>query len=305
MKSAMASKKYSFVVKKSDELIAGIHQSLSNQLGKVLFLASEYDNDPETSIHEIRKAFKRMRSVAALLMPLVPDLSRYWNHFWRDYSRTLSAARVMCVRVNSIRLLSDDAHGNYKCLLNLAVASRNVMLDSIPRNGVLAELATGMEGSKSRLTELFPDNLNLYDLEMGLIITYEKAKKQLDKSLYSENPEDLHDLRKRCKVIQYHTELMSGRSPDLKALNRKISRNTELLGQYNDMHDLECWGNASNEVSASDEWYLLLEQIAGKKADLKKKALYNITQLLKGDGSDYLEFYTDLHFDLNEQKNSI
>ncbi|TVQ14107.1 MAG: CHAD domain-containing protein [Balneolaceae bacterium] len=305
MKSALANKRYSFVVKKSDSLIVGIRKSLSNQLEKVLFLASEYDTNPETAIHEIRKAFKRMRSVTTLLMPFIPDLSKSWNHFWRDYSRTLSDARVMCVRVNSIRVFSDEAHGNYKSLLNLAVASRNLMLHSVKKNGVIDELAAGMEESKRKLIELVPADLELFDLEKGLIKTYEKAKKQLDKSLFSDNPEDLHELRKRCKVIQYHTELMSGRSPELKALNRKISRNTELLGQYNDMNDLESWGNSTPGVSASDEWCLLLEQIEGEKADLRKKALYNITQLLKGDGTDYLEFYTELHFDLNEQKNSI
>jgi hypothetical protein len=301
MKSEMAGKKKSYVLDKPDELTADFKQALSFHSNKVLFLAGEHENDLITAIHEIRKSFKRLRSIAALLLPLVPESSRYWNHFWRDCSRTLSAGRVACVRVGSIMAISDEP-GEFKSLLDLAVARRDEMLDSIKRSGVMADLATAIEQSKSKLTELVPVDLNLFNLEKGLILAYEKSKRQLDKSLFSKNPEDLHELRKRCKKIQYHTELMAGLSPELKAYNRSISLHTELLGQFNDMQDLESWGRYSIEISSYDDWNRMIVKIEKEKRNLRNKALLRISQLLKRDGSDYLELYTDLYYNLDEQQ---
>jgi CHAD domain-containing protein len=178
---------------------------------------------------------------------------------------------------------------------------RDELLVSIKRSGVMDDLAASMDQSDSKRAALVPEDLDVYKLEKGLFLAYEKAKQQLDKALFSENPEDLHELRKRCKKIQYHTELMSGLSPELKVYNRTISLQTELLGQFNDMQDLESWGHTSHEISFSDDWSRIMCRIAERKAFLRKKALFRISQLLKSDGSDYLELYTDLHFNLNEK----
>ena len=301
MKSVMAWKSKSYVLDKPDELSAGLKQALNYHSDKVLFFANKYENDPITAIHEIRKCFKRLRSIVSILYPLIPESSRYWNHFWRDCSRTLSAGRVACVRVDTIKVIS-EVPGEFKSLLDLAIANRDEMLDSIQQCGVMTDLTAAIVQSKSKLTDLVPEDLSFFNLEKGLYLAYEKAKQQLDKALFSKNPEDLHDLRKRCKKIQYHTELMSGLSPELKAYNRTISLYTELLGQYNDMQDIENWCRSSGEVSFSNDWNRMTAQLEKKKANLRNKALLRISQLLKRDGSDYLELYTDLYYKLNEQQ---
>jgi CHAD domain-containing protein len=300
MKSAMAGNRKSYVLDKPDELTKGLKQALNYHCDKVLYLAGEYEQAPVTAIHEIRKSFKRLRSIASLLFPLVPESSRYWNHFWRDCSRTLSAGRVACVRVGSIKAIS-AVPGEFQSLLDHAVAIRDEILVSIKRSGVIADLAASMEQSHSKLTALVPEDLYIFNLEKGLFLAYEKAKLQLDKALFSKNPDELHELRKRCKKIQYHTELMSGLSPDLKSYNRTISLQTELLGQFNDMQDLESWGYSCDEVSFCEDWNRMIGLIVEKKAHLRNKAMLRISQLLKRDGSDYLELYTDLHYNLNEK----
>lgn len=294
MKSELARKRYSFLLGDTVELSVGLLHSLQNQSAKVLYLASEYENNPEIAIHEIRKSFKRLRSVAALLKPLHADIASIWNTLWRDCSRSLSQGRELCVRVNSILALTTES-GQYRALLDLAISRRNLILNTIGRDGTIDRITGTIENSKNELAELVPDDLHIYHLEEGLSWAYEKAKKQLDVCIINGNPENLHELRKCCKRLQYHAELVSGLSRELKNLNRSISNNTELLGQYNDLNDLESWGSTSEEVQAYDEWYGLLEQIQKKNAAIKKRALYNIMQLLKGDTPHYLELYTDLH----------
>ncbi|MFU8860706.1 MAG: CHAD domain-containing protein [Cyclonatronaceae bacterium] len=279
---------------------AGLLEAIQNQTGKVISLASEYENNPEVAIHEIRKCFKRMRSVAALLKPVNPDSANTWNTLWRDCSRSLSQGRELCVRVNSILALTTKP-GQYRSLLDLAISKRNEILNKMSGDGTITRLADTIEKSGNNLATLIPDDLHFYHLEQGLSRAFEKAKNQLDICISSANPGDLHELRKRCKRLQYHTELLSGLDSEIKTLNRSISNSTELLGVYNDMQDLCCWASSSEEIHAFDEWYMLKEQLQIKKNTIRKRALNHILQLLKNDTTDYLELYTDIYHDMNEQ----
>jgi CHAD domain-containing protein len=292
MKSDLAKKRFAFPIRATAAVHDALLQSLRAQNDKIIYLAMNYSADPVTAIHEIRKSFKRLRSVSALMKPVMPDEAKAWNGLWRDCSRTLSSGREICVRIDSIRLLTGN-QPDFKPLIDTAVAIRNRIISAIDAEGVISSLKVTIDSSRDQLSSLVPGGLEPHMLEDGLLGTYEKAKFQLDKALFSTEPDDLHELRKRCKKIQYHCELMSRLNPELKNLNKTISQNTELLGLYNDLHDLEIWGSASHEVISDDIWFRLVELIKRRKTGLRDKAMRQISDILRQDSSGYLEMYSE------------
>jgi CHAD domain-containing protein len=295
MKNNSLKKRFPFALNSSLPLKSGLLRSISAQNRKIVHMTGRFEDQPETAIHEIRKSFKRLRSILALLKPVNPEITRKWNNYWRDCSRKISQARQMCVLVSTIRSLS-EIPGELKSVLDVAVADRNRIIADLYTDGTIVLLNASISATAEQAQEIVPAEIGFHDLETGLDNSFSNAKKQFDNTLFSHRPAELHELRKKCKIVQYHTELISRLHPDLMLVNKKISDNTELLGLFNDLNELQEWGDRQEEVFANSEWFGFKDRIRTRQHTIKNKALHHISEILRMDTSDYLEMYSELSY---------
>lgn len=200
---------------------------------------------PHEVVHELRKQMKKMRAVLRLVRDDTGDYKE-WNRFFRDLARTISDVRDAQAHLEALDLLYAQYGENlYKNALDHVrdvllehrqELSRKVLQQDEALDHILAEL-------ESRCTGL--NNLSLEDpgpelLAKGVRRTYKRGRKAYRISLEAQEPENLHEWRKRVKYLRYELLAIQDVWPAWATTwEDELHRLSDFLGTDRDLFELQ------------------------------------------------------------------
>jgi CHAD domain-containing protein len=232
----------------------------------------------DAAIHTVRKQSKQARALLRLFKCALGTVSAEEVRFFRDLSRSLSAARDARVVLDVHAMLV----GIYGELLDPAICAgvRNLLLSqfgAVAPPGAAA-LPAGYDCLRAELTAVrhrvhawTADEAEQSSLERGFLRAYRRARRAARLASESARSEDLHELRKCAKDYWYQLEFLAERWPH--AVPRRIAsarRLTELLG---DAHDLAVYRQALSGAPA--DWNPKAAELFAALADQRARRLHD------------------------------
>lgn len=193
------------------------------------------------SIHEIRKSFKKIRSMLRLIRDEIGYSSYYReNVFYRDLSRSLSGIRTFrqheaCLRYLQKRLPDSFKNGNADRTLVDLSKQRDEYLFTLKEKRIFISISKEIKNAKQRILDfdMAKDDFTL--VEPGLKRMYKQGKFYYNKCLDKPSIENLHNLRKRVKYLWYQLLLLKPVFPKMiKASYKNFEILSELIGDHRD-----------------------------------------------------------------------
>ena len=199
--------------------------------------------NPRASVHETRKAMKRIRALLKLIRPgLADEQYQTENARFRDIGALLAASRDQAVLIETLHKL---AASHEDLAEPIAILIRHVSErtpagagddDAAPAHGVLETALQKLHATKHHIRRIRIDPDSFDVLDEGLRQGFKRALRAEAKSRLSNDDEDVHAWRKAVQQHWRHMALLQRAWPDhfqtRVTLSRRIS---QLLG---DDHDL-------------------------------------------------------------------
>jgi CHAD domain-containing protein len=251
------------------------------------------------SVHELRKAIKRLRALMHLLEGELEHAS-VEDRVLRDLGRRLSGARDAAVLLSTLEsMLADNrklASGKRvrglrrRLALEQARAERETLADPRLRVEMLADLMQLRE--RVERWQLLPDG-HAGPIERRLRVIYRRGRRQhqlLQRGKRS-GMQARHEWRKRAKDLRYAAEMLqpsgpapadarSSRDADLRKTARRADKLSELLGEEHDLGLLARWLDGDGARDATGGRALgarkkrqLQAAIAKRRRKLRKRAM--------------------------------
>jgi CHAD domain-containing protein len=246
---------------------------------QVAFLASWASTErgrPGERVHRVRQALKRLRAVARLVRPLVGErcFARV-NRGLRSEGRRLCAARDADVVLQACERLvrqgerSGGATALRKVLAERARAAQRTLLES----DVLAGVSARVVRLEARMLDALPSRVSAAELRRGAEATWKRARRQWRRALESAAAKELHELRKRAKVVRTQAELLGRASGRRARWVAELDRLNDLLGEERDMALLEAWLMDEAGRHERDSVFALLGRVTWRRRRLRERAL--------------------------------
>lgn len=221
-----------------------VKSKLRQQLEQVLVLCDSQPNDLEKSVHEIRRSFKKCRSLIRLVRDKVGFIAYFReNRNMRDLQRLLSPARDTTIFCKYL----EDFHENYaretsgpwweKVVADAENRRRQAYLD-VSESDALGKVERGAREAMHHVENYYLNYRGFAVAEKGLKRIYRQGM-LLSGSVFDQELDGttIHNFRKRAKYLQYQLEFLGPVFPGLlKPTVKTFKRMTDLLGVY---HDLE------------------------------------------------------------------
>jgi CHAD domain-containing protein len=240
----------------------------------------------EDTVHELRKAFKRLRALLRLLRGEL-GAKRYAreNAALRDCGRRLAGARDAEVMLGTLDSLvsGDPSHLAHSAAVNTLraqlfaerdAATTRAINDARVRSEVLGELRAVR--ARAQRWELRDRGFKL--IEPGLEGIYRRGRIRMRTARRRHSVEALHVWRKRVKELRYATETLDPggkRYKPVRRVARRADRLGEMLGEEHDLALLEARVRERSRAFAGERKARkrLLKLIARRRARLRKRAL--------------------------------
>ena len=267
-----------------EPLSAGLRRMALGQLDLAIELLSDYANTPnERTIHETRKALKRLRALLRLLREELGE--RRFAHEYgilRDAARRLAGARDAQVMVNTFDALL-QRHPRKLARRRSLIELRQLL---VVERAAATQLALGEETTRAEvlyeLTHLraraqlwsLPERPSIAVVESDLRRLYRQGRRRHRYAARGKGgAHALHQWRKRVKDLRYAAEMLG-----LRPLARRADRLGELLGEEHDLALLAALLPAPGHAPFAGKRgkqarKTLLKQIARRRARLRKRAL--------------------------------
>lgn len=199
---------------------------------------------PEKTVHELRKACKKLRGLVRLVRPVFADFE-VENAAFRDAGRKLSHLRDTAVLIQTYDSLL-DAYEDQVDRAQFAPIRRRLTLQqkrSARHTDVarrLDEFRQAMIAARGRARRWRLTDDGFDALESGIVKSYKRARRAMAVASKEMSAEAAHDWRKRVKDHWYHTRLLAPVWPKQMKTSRVVARDLgELLGQHHDL-DVLC-----------------------------------------------------------------
>ncbi|MDQ3783153.1 MAG: CHAD domain-containing protein [Actinomycetota bacterium] len=241
--------------------------------------------DLDTTVHELRKALKRVRAVLRLMRG---ELGRFRyrqeNIVLRDTARTWSAVRDAAVMAAVARDLVDGGEGSDNLVgRRLVVMLEERHLDASQAltadRSLRMDTVTTLLCFRARVSRFpvvgdgaFPDRFA--SIRPGMLRIARRAAAGMEEAQVLPTAHRLHEWRKDVKYLRHHIEVLEPMWPDL--LAAVAQRLTELGDVLGDEHDRAQLGRliATDHTLVPDERSRrrLLGAIEGRRATLQTEA---------------------------------
>jgi hypothetical protein len=271
----------------------GVRQVILGQLDLAVELLQGYPGEArqegEQTVHETRKALKRLRALLALLRPeLGGKRCTRENAALRDCARRLAGARDAEVMVGTldtlvqrhparlarsaaVRALRAQLHAEREAAATLAVRDPRV------REEVLGEL----RAVRARVERWELRDRGFRSLAPSLERIYRQGRRGLRVAHRRNDAEALHVWRKRVKDLRYAAETLDrrggryGSATHVRRVARRADRLGELLGEEHDLALLEARVRERSRLFAGERGTRkrLRKQIAQRRKALRRRAL--------------------------------
>ncbi len=191
------------------------------------------------TIHDVRKALKRWRSLVRLL-PLGDDRQRL-RVGARDLARALGGSRDAQSALDALNDLLEDAKGSLSARSIETITSR---LEEIRRSKersqlnakARAQLSDWVASTEVESAQWQFDQLTFADVSEGLATGYGRARKQIPNTWSLATAEQIHELRQRVVEHRYQMELVEPLWPRMASTwIDEAQRLRTRLGKYQDL----------------------------------------------------------------------
>ena len=218
-------------------------------LGFLITFAENASDTPVESTHQIRKKLKFFRAFVKLLKPYHSmEKVKEVNILLRDFGRIFSDLRDAHVRALMIDEFQNDPSFGHSLSDLQALDKRN--------KNEIKQLETGLFEPQNRFlhfagelkqSEVLKEYLNISNPDPESIIDtfrdgFEKSANAYQLAFESNDPDHMHEWRKRLKDVQYQFELIliNLSNPLLESYNSVVLL-CDHLGRYNDLDMFFHW----------------------------------------------------------------
>jgi CHAD domain-containing protein len=197
----------------------------------------------DESVHDARKAFKRVRSVLRLVRDEIGEKTyRRENRRFRDAARPLTEVRDAKALVEAMDKLAErsahEAKSKFFAVVRKSLQAdrgairRRVVEDERAIPAVISEVKVG----RDRLRDWSIPHKGWSGLSGGLKETYKVGRRAFAAAEKVANPEALHEWRKQAKYLWHQLQLVEAMWPGvMEELAEEVHTLADLLG---DDHDL-------------------------------------------------------------------
>lgn len=228
-------------------------------------------SDPEASVHDARRMLKRLRALVRLIHASIGDSpktgdARAADTSLREAARALSVVRDAAVVLATFEGLAPDAP-DARAAASVRASLRRARARSAPVDlPAVLEHVRAFEASVEHWT--FRDD-GWKAIEPGVLRTYRQGRRALAHARETSESTVLHDLRKRCKDLQFQLALLREIFPHVvSGYHEAASDLGELLGQD---HDLAVLADTLKRRRTLDvtQW---IERIEERRLSLRTQA---------------------------------
>lgn len=244
-----------FAIGRNEPLAAGLRRVTVDELDTAI---RTMGTEPlEVSVHEVRKAMKRLRSVLRLVRPGLGDKRyRVENAILRDTASLLAPLRDAHVRVESIAAVRERFDSQLRETAFEEVARRLVdrrrrVYDQSIDGDEWTKVAYALRSARARYAAwpVDDDSAKAHGMPVvrhefrsvgpGLAQTYARGRQEMSHAARRPTADNFHAWRKRAKYLRHQIEILSPVFPDvLDGYAAALSRLGDLLGEEHDFADL-------------------------------------------------------------------
>jgi CHAD domain-containing protein len=277
----------------SEPYAEGLRRVILGQLDLAVELLEAYPGGTgEHTVHETRKALKRLRALLVLLRAeLGPKRYARENAALRDCGRRLAGARDAEVMLGTLDSLVQRDPSRFKrsaavrtlraqLLAERDTAAAHAIHDPLVRGEVIVELRAVR--ARAARWELRERGFRL--LAPGLEGIYTRGRRRMRVARRRQSVEALHAWRKRVKELRYAAETLDrggkgagGSSKYVRRVARRADQLGEMLGEEHDLALLEARVRDKRSRQFAGERKTrkrLLALIASRRRKLRKRALH-------------------------------
>jgi CHAD domain-containing protein len=234
-----------FQLKKKEAISDGVKRNVSRQIEKALGqLRSE--GDPDETVYEVRKRFKRVRAALRLIRDNLGDTVYHRENFlFRDAARPLTEVRDAVVLVETLDNLTKNSADQiklgelHKVRTLLAAKRKAVTRRVLMGQKVFATVVEAIEPVLTRLEDWTIRQEGWSAVSGGLQRVYQAGCRALSASCTKPSVENLHEWRKQAKYLWLGLQLLeSAWTDDEMELGDKVHNLTRLLGEDHDLAGL-------------------------------------------------------------------
>ena len=270
----------SFKLKKNESAGAGIRRVAREEIDDALELLEKRDSDPDETVHELRKHFKKIRAIARLVRDeLGEETYRRDNEAVRGLGRRLAPARDASVRVSALDHLRSTYEKEFPAD---GIAPIRKRLDSrlraavgrLRRGSTLSAIRRELDDLRGRVRTWPLPQEGFACLEPGLRRVYRQGRRAEAEAYSSRTDEAFHEWRKRAKDLRYHVELLEPIWAEvMEDLEKTLHELTDHLGDDHDFAELRRVLTTSPRLTQGEKGVTtVIELIDRRRSELQAKA---------------------------------
>jgi CHAD domain-containing protein len=259
----------SYRIKKGENLADAFARIATEEIA--LALRELRRRDRGEAVHNARKALKRLRALLRSLRVAFPDdWFRVQNHRIALAGRQFSPLRDMHVQLRTLTDLAPASTAGKRVSRQLF---RRQAAFSCKIPALRKTVRQILHESGQDIAARRADNATPHDLADGLKRIYRHGRDAYKAACKQRSPENLHEWRKKAKLIGYGFELIGGLG--IRKTSRMIKcaeRLSEALGDDHDLFMVETALEHENRLCPAPDYRALTKRICARRAKLQKKA---------------------------------
>lgn len=243
-------------------------------------IQTKSNKDPHEVIHEVRKAFKKIRAALRLVRDHV-DFYKEENVFFRDEGRRISDIRDATSVIEAL----DEIYDHYSDQLyqktfshfrDFLVSRQGKMEKTqVEADQVLATIGERLEQKCAEIDNWSIKIESFEDMAPSIERVYKRGRKAYKSALKSRSTEDLHEWRKRVKYLRYQLDLLNPLWPDfLESWEDELHDLSDYLGDNRDLYMLNALvEDHKDEFADAESCEMLKSLIRFRRNQLQTDAL--------------------------------
>jgi CHAD domain-containing protein len=273
----------SFELKPDKSLRKNIRRIARKQMDGALEVLTRARKRPrDESVHEARKAVKKIRALLRLVRPEIGERSyREENIRFRDTARPLTEVRDAKILIETLDNLIKHfrEHGDGRSFAdvkealeaNLHVVRMRVLVEQ----NAFAKAAAAVWQARKRIKAWADVRDKWSAVGKGLIDTYRRSARAFREAAADATPEKLHEWRKQTKYLYYQLEILRPLWPErMEELANEADRMGELLGDDHDLAVLrQTLTDDPGRFGDESDVEVLLALIDRRRAELEQEAI--------------------------------
>ncbi|WP_462281812.1 CHAD domain-containing protein [Salinivirga cyanobacteriivorans] len=294
----------------SQNVKQNVLRMIHEQYDQIIFFCNARNMDPDKSVHEIRKSFKRLRALLRLIRDAI-GYSTYYreNSFCRDESKLLSDLRDLKVFHEDLTILAEkhaSPANNHliEQLQETIIGQKNKKYEEVMHDALFKKIAVDVEAAKERASMFLFRFEGFSIIAPGIKRIYRKGRKELDLVRKNPNTENYHNLRKRVKYLMYFMQILNPLYPQyFKTIEKDLDKASDKLGLDHNFAELVLFvENIDKRAATSKVKNEFIELIEGLRLELQQEALQLVENIYVEPAAAFtkrVKEYFDINYTVN------